>query len=198
MMLELEEFPLFPLNLVLFPEGLLPLRIFEPRYVDMVSTCLKEKKSFGVVLIKAGKEIRGPVSYYETGTLAIVQSFDQGEDGLLHIVAKGTELFKIKKSVLQKDGLIIAKVRLVIPDIEETEIEFSSLAQLLSKILSNLGELAPPKPWRLDDATWVSYRLAELIPLDNRKRLKILETAGTKQKIMLITEHLNNGGKSMP
>ncbi len=113
-------------------------------------------------------------------------------------MAKGAELFKIKKSVLQKDGLIIAKVRLVIPDIEETEIEFSSLAQLLSKILSNLGELAPPKPWRLDDATWVSYRLAELIPLYNRERLKILETAGTKQKVMLITEHLNNGAKSMP
>ncbi len=62
MMLELDEFPLFPLNLVLFPEGLLPLRIFEPRYVDMVSTCLKEKKSFGVVLIKAVKEIRVTVS----------------------------------------------------------------------------------------------------------------------------------------
>jgi Lon protease-like protein len=192
------EVPIFPLDLVLFPDSLLPLKIFEPRYVDMVSACLREKKEFGVVLMKSGRETRGPVSFHEVGTLAYIETFDQGEDGLLHIVAKGTSLFEVIKSEQRKDGLNVATIDPVITNQDDgtSEIELSRLSKLLSEVLESLAEMAPPKPWYLDDAAWVAYRLAELLPLNNEDRLEILLSPTADGKIKKISAHINSGTNS--
>ena len=163
----------------------------------MVSMCLREQKQFGVVLIKSGKETRGPVNYHETGTLACIETFDQGKDGLLHIVARGTKLFKITKTAQQKDGLHIATINPVVSEIEKNKIDFSSLSTLLSEVLVTLSEIAPPKPWHLNDATWVTHKLAELMPLGNQDRLNILNSRSSDEKIVMITAHINKGAKSI-
>ena len=192
------EVPIFPLNLVLFPDSILPLKIFEPRYIDMVSACLREKKEFGVVLMKSGRETRGPVSFHKVGTLAHIETFDQGEDGLLHIVAKGTSLFEVVQSEQRKDGLNVATIDPVITNQDDgtSEIELSRLSKLLSEVLESLAEIAPPKPWHLDDAAWVAYRLAELLPLNNEDRLEILLSPTAEGKIKKISAHIDNGTKS--
>ena len=192
------EVPILPLDLVLFPDSLLPLKIFEPRYIDMVSACLREKKEFGVVLMKSGRETRGPVSFHKVGTLAYIETFDQGKDGLLHIVAKGTSLFEVIKSEQRKDGLNVATIDPVITNQDDgtSEIELSRLSKLLSEVLESLAEMAPPKPWHLDDAAWVAYRLAELLPLNNEDRLEILLSPTADGKIEKISAHINSGTKS--
>ena len=199
MMFKINEVPIFPLNFVLFPDSFLPLKIFEPRYIDMVSACLREKKEFGVVLMKSGRETRGPVSFHKVGTLAHIETFDQGEDGLLHIVAKGTSLFEVIQSEQRKDGLHLATIEPVITDTDVgiTELEISRLSQLLSEVLESLVEMAPPKPWHLNNAVWVAYRFAELLPLNNEERLEILLSRTADAKIKKIAAHINNGAKSI-
>ncbi|WP_455218077.1 LON peptidase substrate-binding domain-containing protein, partial [Kaarinaea lacus] len=90
--------PIFPLHAVLFPGGTLPLRIFEPRYLEMVSTCMKENKGFGVCLIREGSEVGKAANTYDTGTLSEICYFNQQSDGLLGITAKGVQRFKIVSS----------------------------------------------------------------------------------------------------
>jgi Lon protease-like protein len=199
MIFKRNEVPIFPLNFVLFPDSLLPLKIFEPRYIDMVSACLREKKEFGVVLMKSGRETRGPVSFHKIGTLAQIETFDQGEDGLLHIIAKGTSLFKVIQSEQRKDGLNVATIDPVRMDAEcgMPEVELSHLSKLLSEVLESLAEMAPPKPWCLDNAMWVTHRLAELLPLNNEDRLEILLSPTIDIKIKKISDHINKGTKSV-
>ena len=97
------QVPLFPLNTVLFPGGPLPLRIFEARYVDMISHCLKENASFGVLLIREGQEAGTPASTFEVGTLARIVDWYQGSDGLLGVTAIGT-LAEILEAILDDLG----------------------------------------------------------------------------------------------
>ena len=84
-MAEKKEYPLFPLSTVLFPGGTLPLKLFETRYLDMLSWCLREQSSFGVVAIKRGSEVGGTPEFHAIGTIAQITSWDQGSDGLLHV-----------------------------------------------------------------------------------------------------------------
>ncbi len=100
---------LFPLHMVLFPGGLLPLRIFETRYVDMVRTCMRTSANFGVVLIRAGNEV-GPAQVFEVGTAASIVDFNQLADGFLGISCLGTQRFRIKTGSVQADGLNLASV----------------------------------------------------------------------------------------
>ena len=89
------QIPLFPLGTVLFPGGPLPLRIFEPRYLDMVSDCLRNDKAFGVCLIKDGREVGEPAQPFDVGTMAKIVDWDRTDDGLLAITALGTSRFRI-------------------------------------------------------------------------------------------------------
>ena len=111
----IEELPLFPLRTVLFPGGVLPLRLFEPRYVDMVSHCMRENIGFGVVLIRAGVEARSSredsqPDIFEVGTEARIVDFNQADNGLLGIVSHGSRKFAIKETREQSDHLLIGEV----------------------------------------------------------------------------------------
>ncbi|NIV18523.1 MAG: peptidase S16, partial [Woeseiaceae bacterium] len=103
--------PLFPLRTVLYPGGPLPLRIFEPRYIDMVSKCIASDSPFGVLLIKSGTET-GPATTYDIGTLARIIDWYQGSDGLLGITAIGEQRFRLKASSREPDGLAIGEVEI--------------------------------------------------------------------------------------
>ena len=136
------EIPLFPLNAVLFPGGPLPLRIFEPRYVDMVRRCMREGSAFGVVLIAAGTEAGGPVeSTAPVGTSARIIDFFPLPDGLLGIYCLGGRKFRLLKRRQQSDGLNIGEV-LWLPEEPAMELpaEYQRLGRLMSKMLPELGE----------------------------------------------------------
>ena len=171
----MEEIALFPLQTVLYPGGPLSLRIFEPRYLDMVSRCLKEEAGFGVCLIREGSET-GPAKVHETGTLARIRDWSQGEDGLLHILARGEGRFRIQSQRRQADGLNLGEVEWLAEepraDLPEARRE---LAELLRQILQQVEGPYAGMDTAYDDAGWVGRRLAELLPISLPQRQYLLE-----------------------
>jgi Lon protease-like protein len=170
--------PLFPLNTVLFPDGPLPLRIFETRYVDMVKYCMREQSPFGVVLIRAGSEV-GTGSVGETsavGTTARIVDFDPLPDGLLGITCVGERKFSVSKHWQQEDGLHVADVVFVDPEEPlDLPLEYDHLGELLRKVLPELGELYANVPKYFSNASWVGCRLAEILPIALSEKQYCLE-----------------------
>ena len=184
--------PIFPLNTVLFPGGPLPLRIFESRYIDMVSRCLKTDSPFGVLLIRDGQET-GPATTYEVGTLARISDFYHGSDGLLGIKAMGEQRFRLRSCERQPDGLntgdielIAAEPEMPIPD------EYSALPHILENVLNDLGSLYESMDSHLDDAVWVAYRFVEILPIDYRRKQQSLESSDTLARLQLVHQLLNS------
>jgi Lon protease-like protein len=166
---------LFPLNIVLFPDGPLPLRIFETRYVDMVRACMREDRGFGVVLIRAGREV-GPAETFEVGTIAKITDFDQLPDGLLGLTCVGRERFRILSRRVAKDGLNLASVELLPPEPTiPMPSQHSRLADLLATVLPQLGEVYTDIEMHLDDAAWVGHRVAEILPIPLPQKQALLE-----------------------
>ncbi len=158
---------LFPLNIVLFPEGALPLRIFETRYLDMVRRCMREGQGFGVVLIRVGREVgSGDTDIYAVGTMAEITDFHQLQDGLLGISCLGRQKFRIVEQRRQTDGLHLGEVQwLDAEPLLPVPPRHARLAELLRTVLPQLGEVYTDMPMRLDDAAWVGHRLAEILPI---------------------------------
>ncbi|MFC5580513.1 LON peptidase substrate-binding domain-containing protein [Rhodanobacter terrae] len=179
------EMPLFPLASVLFPGGKLQLRIFEPRYLDLVRECSRQGTGFGVCLILAGQEAGEPAIPAAIGTIARISDFHRGEDGLLGIVAEGGSRFRVVRSRVRSDGLLRGDVEVWPAEPEEVvPVEFA----LLQSILERLIETMAPQ-WRLasrsayDDASWVGFRLAELLPLDVSEQQRLLELTDPVQRL---------------
>ena len=170
------QIPLFPLNTVLFPGGPLPLRVFEPRYLDMISRCMKDDAPFGVLLIRDGGEV-GPASTWEVGTLAKVKDWYQGSDGILGITAVGTERFRLRDAERQADGLNVGEVE-VLPDLPSRALpaEYSPLANILSHVLDEFGLLYENFDRHYDDAVWVAYRVIEVLPVALESKQACLES----------------------
>lgn len=184
--------PLFPLHTVLFPQGLLPLRIFEPRYVDMVGACLREDGAFGVVPILHGQEAGPTPSFHPHGTLARIEQWDQGSDGLLHLVARGTQRFDVRNHVVQADGLVVADIALrAEPAVVPAE---SAAGSLLGQLFTARPEFAPPRPWALDQPAWVAYRWAELLALPTTDRLALLTLDDGGAMLTRVQAHLPHSG----
>ena len=170
-----QSIALFPLNIVLFPEGPLPLRIFETRYVDMVRRCMREDQRFGVVLIREGSEV-GPAETFDIGTMARIVDFHQLSDGFLGLSCVGEQRFRIISRSRQADGLNLAGIE----DLErETKLEVPArharLAELLKTVLPQLGEVYAGIQMHLDDAAWVGHRLAEILPIATTEKQFCLE-----------------------
>ena len=165
------ELPLFPLNTVLFPRGPLPLRIFETRYVDMVRRCMREGSCFGVVLLQGGGET-GPVSGVAAiGTSARIVDFNLLKDGLLGITCRGERRFRVLRLWRQDDGLNMGEVEWLDPPLSAAAAaiavppEHRHLADLLRRVLPELGEVYAGIEPRHDDADWVGARLVEILPI---------------------------------
>ena len=182
--------PLFPLRTVLYPGGPLPLRIFETRYVDMVSSCMRNEAPFGVLLIREGAEV-GPSTTYDIGTLARITDWYQGSDGLLGITAVGEDRFRLLSSERQKDGLNIGEIEML-DSCEVTELpeEYESMAQILAGVLGNLGRLYEPLDKNYSDAGWISYRFAEILPIAVEQKQSCLEIEDPIERLNIVRDVL--------
>jgi Lon protease-like protein len=172
---EVRDLPLFPLNAVLFPGGPLPLRIFEPRYLDMVSRCLREQSGFAVLLIGEGEEAAGAVSFAATGTEARIVDFDRLEDGLLGIRCRGGGRVRVVEAWREPDGLNRGRVLDIAADpVVPLPPGQSWLADVVRQALSEAGESYSFIEYQ-DDAAWIGNRLAEMLPLSLADRQMLLE-----------------------
>jgi uncharacterized protein len=178
---ERTQLPLFPLHTVLVPGALLGLRIFEPRYLDMVRECGRNGGGFGIcMLLRGGEDDTAvvPASVPAAiGTLARIEDFGTGDDGLLTLQVRGIRRFRVIDTRVRDNGLAVASVEWLAPDPdEELRPEHGLLAELLRRILEQVGEAAAqPSPAQLDDAAWVGWRLAELLPLEDTQRQALLQ-----------------------
>jgi uncharacterized protein len=170
------DLPLFPLNTVLFPGGPLPLRIFEPRYVDMVRACMRESLPFGVVLIRAGQEAGAVSSAADVGTAASIIDFDQMPDGLLGITCRGEQRFRVEQRRVQADGLNVGTVTwLPVEPSTPLPPQHAHLGQLLKRVMPQLSQIYQQLPAKYDEAGWVSSRLAEILPISLQEKQAFLE-----------------------
>ena len=183
---------LFPLRTVLYPGGPLPLRVFEPRYLDMISKCLKNDSPFGVLLIRSGSET-GAASTYDIGTLARITDWNQGSDGLLEITAVGEQRFRLLSSSRQADGLNIGTIEPLAEEAGPTlPDEYKPLAQILSGVLDDLGRLYETLDKNYDDADWVGYRFAEILPITPEQKQSCLEAEDSVTRLELMREVLES------
>ena len=188
------EIPLFPLNAVLFPGGYLPLRVFEQRYMDMVSHALREGTNFGICLIASGQEVGQPAQPHEVGTIARIGDWDMQQLGVLNIKVHGEQRFRILERHTEDSGLQRARVELI-PNERPLHLPASlaRLQPLMRVILADAGE-AVPAPHPLDDAVWLGNRYAELLPIPLLAKQKLMELDDTLLRVETIYQYLEQKG----
>jgi Lon protease-like protein len=186
------EIPLFPLNTVLFPGGHLPLRIFEQRYLTMIRDCASTDSGFGVCLIVAGEETSVTVQTAPFGTLARIVDWYTLRDGLLGVAASGARRFRLQHSRKRDDGLLMGTVEwLAEPEPQPLPEAFFVLGQVLGRFMEKLAPLYPQyTPDLLDNAVWVGYRLAELLPLSVSDKQSLVELGDPIERLQLLLQIL--------
>ncbi|MGE5472220.1 MAG: LON peptidase substrate-binding domain-containing protein [Bacteroidota bacterium] len=186
------EIPLFPLQAVLFPGSLLPLRIFEQRYLDMAAACLKENRPFGICLIASGQETGAAAEPHAVGTLATIGNWEMEQLGILQIIAHGGRRFRILESRTGAGQLLQARVE-VIPDNGPLALpaERQRLLPLLRRVVGDLGGERIPEPHHYDDAEWVGYRISEILPIQNLARQKLLELEDPLARLQILEKYLD-------
>ena len=190
-----ETIPIFPLGTVLFPGSVLPLRIFEVRYMDMARDCLRNGSAFGICLIREGEEVGAPAVPEPVGCMARIGECDVEELGILKVKAEGHERFRIVSREVNKHGLIIGEIEQLGPE-PEPELEASEVAglaesaQFLEKVIAGIGTDRFIGPTRFDDASWVSFRLAEILPLRVDVKQKLLELTDAALRLAILHKFL--------
>ncbi len=192
------KIPLFPLGTVLFPDGVIALKIFEARYLDMIKECLRDKTEFGVVSIIKNPEIDDQdlrPTFSKIGTLALIEDFDPVQPALYMTKSFGTQRFKLLNSTQQDNGLWVGEVELLDKDpLMPIPQEHQGVAKLLDEIISViqsedlLGDAPFKKPFKTDDCGWVSNRLAELLPISLAQKNHLLAQTNPRIRLDLITE----------
>lgn len=172
-----ETLPLFPLQTVLVPGASLGLRIFETRYLDLVRDCGRSGTGFGICLILEGDEAGAPAFPAAVGTEARIEDFGSTEDGLLMLRVRGGRRFHVHGTQTRSNGLLVADVEWYDPDADdELRPEHGLLGSMLQQVIEQAGgEFAKVPPSRFDEAAWVGWRLAELLPLSNPQRQMLLQ-----------------------
>jgi Lon protease-like protein len=193
------EIPLFLLNTVLHSDGRIELRVFEPRYMDMVKECLRADAPFGVCLIAQGEEVADPYAAdalpHPVGTLAAIVDWDMPQLGILNIVAHGGQRFRILSSRVENNGLMRAHVELLpVPPVVPVPGDYARLVPMLRSLIDALED-APPQPHRFYDAAWVADRWAELLPLPLPLRQQILEMDDGAARLDAIYRFLEEEGE---
>ena len=191
--------PLFPLRTVLFPGGILPLKIFEQRYVEMTKSCLRDERPFGVCMITEGQEVAQPdapiPSFANVGTLAQITNFDMPQLGILHVQTQGLMRFEVRSHSVDSTGLVIGEVTTIGAEpshpLPET---YAPLAKILGVIAARLGPENFPATTAYDDASWVGYRLAELLPLPLTIKQRMLEVNDANVRLTALNQFLERQG----
>ncbi len=184
-MTDTASLPLFPLHVVLLPGAALGLRVFERRYLDMLRECGRQDSTFGVCLILDGDEVGRPALPAAYGVEARIEDFDVGADGVLVLRLRGQRRFHVLHTRVRDSGLVLADVQWSLPDHDdELRPEHALLATVLGHIIEQAGAaFAPTHPAQLDQASWVGWRLAELLPLDEPQRLQLLQQDDPHQRL---------------
>ena len=168
---------LFPLPTVLVPGASLGLRVFEPRYLDLVRECGRNQCGFGVCLVIEGDGTGEAPAAAAYGTEALIEDFDTGDDGLLTLRVRGARRFHAGEVRVRDNGLQVATVEWCEPDpVDPVRPEHGLLATLLQTVLEQVGgEHSRVVDERIDDAAWVGWRLAEMLPLEDTQRQQLLQ-----------------------
>ena len=212
----IDELPLFPLQSVLFPGGLLPLRIFEVRYLDMIGRVHREGRPFGVVCLSEGSEVRrapnpgSPPSgdafarevFHQVGTLAHITDLSRPQPGLLMIRCAGGQRFRLGRSQQLRHGLWTGQATLLPPDTElSVPDDLAPASRALKGLLRQLQAQAGPEaelplqpPWRWDDCGWVANRWCELLPMNATQKQRLLELDSPLLRLELIVDELKRIG----
>ncbi|MBW8829065.1 MAG: LON peptidase substrate-binding domain-containing protein [Burkholderiales bacterium] len=198
---QLFDLPLFPLQTVLFPGGLLSLKVFEARYLDLVAQCVREQKTFGVVSLKQGIEVRknnDPTVFETTGTVAELIDVDSAQSGILMVRCRGTQRFDVKHSQQESDGLWVAKAMLV-PDDEEVapaEAMHETVRGLANAIATLRTQGSEPflQPYLFDNAGWVANRWCEILPISVAAKQKLMELPDAQVRLQLVNDFLRSKG----
>ena len=187
--------PIFPLATVLFPRSILPLRIFEVRYMDMAKACLKESSPFGICLIREGQEVGTPAVPEAVGCEARIGECDMQELGILKVKVEGGARFRIVATEVTKQGLIMGEVEDLMAEPAVTRMDgLEECALFLRKVMPGIGEDRFAQPFAFDDATWVGFRLAEILPLRTDVKQKLLELTDATLRIALLHKFLRQQG----
>ncbi|MDP5239397.1 LON peptidase substrate-binding domain-containing protein [Uliginosibacterium sp. 31-16] len=183
--------PLFPLNCVLFPHGRLNLRIFEVRYLDMIAGCMKADAPFGVCLIVEGEEVGTPAVPHLVGCEARIVDWDMSEPGILGLTVRGGRRFRVLEQGADEHGVITGIVQWFDePAGEAVSADHEAMLPLLQMVLQDAGEKVIPRPYALGDAAWVGYRYAEILPIPNLARQRLLELEDADLRLAIIHEYL--------
>ena len=194
-MSQLIDLPLFPLGVVLYPGGQLPLRIFEQRYMDMAKVCLKDDAPFGVCLIANGRDTGAPAIPHDVGTLARIKTWDMPQLGVLLVQCKGEQRFRITSRRTEPSGLQRAEIELIDDEaLAEAGVEQKFLAALLKRVIEHIKDPVPLQPYRFDDAAWVAYRLAEMLPMSLPIKQKILALNDVSARLGVVQQFLQQQG----
>ena len=185
-----ESLGLFPLHAVLLPGGVLGLRVFEPRYLDLVRECARDGSGFGVCMIIDGEEAGAAATPAAFGTEARIEDFGSDERGLLTLRVRGHRRFHVLRTRVRDSGLVIGEVEWCDPDPDdELGPEHAVLGTLLQRIFDQVGgEHAAAGPSQLDDAAWVGWRLAELLPLSDLQRQALLQQDDPHARLQQLLE----------
>ena len=205
--LTLSSLPLFPLGVVLFPDGVLPLRVFEVRYLDMIGKCHKAGAPFGVVCLTQGSEVRLPgasEAFCDIGTLASITELDSLQPGLMHISCTGAQRFRITRRERLKHGLWVAEVQridgdMTVPvpdDLQGTAEALRHLIHTLESREAASGPIPLQRPWRLDDCGWVANRWCELLPLSLELKQRLMTLDNPLVRLELVSDLLARHGIS--
>ncbi|MBA3588031.1 LON peptidase substrate-binding domain-containing protein [Methylibium sp.] len=196
------ELPLFPLQSVLFPGGLLGLKVFEARYLDMIGSCLREQTPFGVIALKKGSEVkaadRTPVALESVGCMAELIEVDSVQPGILQVRCLGTQRFEATHLEQQADHLWVAQARRLPED--ETVLPSEALlgsAKGLANAIATLkqqGSVPFLEPYQFDSAGWLANRWCEILPISLAAKQKLMELPDPLVRLQLVDEFLRSKG----
>ena len=181
------EIPLFPLKTVLLPGNTLDLKVFEPRYLDMIANCMRESGAFGVVLIHSGEETAVNADIYSIGTTATISDWEHRADGLLGITALGIDRFEILSTRTQTDGLTFAEIKVLEEsNTQETPEQFHYMLELLDHISAQEGRI------RKADQSFseILYQLIYLLPLETALKQRLLEIPECTDRAVILHAEL--------
>ncbi|HSJ81925.1 MAG TPA: LON peptidase substrate-binding domain-containing protein [Thiobacillus sp.] len=186
-----DTLPLFPLNTAVFPGGLLPLRIFEQRYFDMVKQAIADNTPFGICAIREGSEVGTPAVPYSVGTRVHITDWDMPQTGILHIETQAAERFVVRSTRTEPSGLLIGSVDAVsVEPAIAVPGELELAVEILRHIIDEYGDARFPAPHEFGNAVWVGYRLSEVLPLKRSIKQNLLEMNDSVVRLRILTEFL--------
>lgn len=191
-----DDLPLFPLHAVLFPQGRLSLKLFEARYLDMAARCMRHDTGFGVCLIAQGSEVGAAAVPHTLGVEARIVDWDMTQPGLLHLTVRGERRFRLLEHSATPQGLVLGRVAWFDEPPGDAPIPAAHrvLLPLLQAILTDAGKVLILPPHRLSDANWVGYRYAEILPISNQARQRLLELEDANLRLSIIQTYLEEHG----